>query len=75
VGEIFVDIAHYNDETGQYDDFVALDFSSSIAVSGNSGYQQIHLGMITWDVCRVRYDFTSGTGDLDISIFGKDLGA
>jgi len=75
VGDFFIDIAHYDDNSQTFDDWVPLTLASTPAASGASGFHQIHLGQVTFDAMRVRYVRTSGSGTLEVSIFAKDLGA
>ena len=53
--------------------WTALDFGSAISVSGNSGNHIINMNQLPYKAVRVRYVFTSGTGNITVKITAKML--
>lgn len=56
VGEIFIETRNNPDDTWR-----ALDFGSSISISGNSGFHDILIQKMCWKYMRARYAHTSGS--------------
>lgn len=59
---------------GEDDAWRALEFSSAINISGNSGDHRILLNETPFTDIRVVYNFASGTGTLDAIVTAKQVG-
>lgn len=75
VGNFFVDVAYQYPNTLEFTTWIALDFGSSIAISGNSGQHIITINDPPFQKLRLRYVATSGTGTLTATVFGANKGA
>ena len=60
---------------GEEDVWQALDFGSTISVSGNTGDHRIVLNELPFTDIRVDYTSSSGTGTIDAIITAKTQGA
>lgn len=75
VGELFVEAKKQKATSQTADlDWKALDFGSSISITGNSGDHEIILNSLDFTHLRVRYASTSGTGTLTAVITSKQVG-
>ena len=74
VGEIFVEASNHDLLSNIAAEWVALDFGSSIAVSGNSGTHLVDIEQFPYRRIRVRYARSSGVGSLTVVIHGKAQG-
>lgn len=74
-GEIKVEVADQFEKSGTVTTYQELDFLTPISLTGSSGSHQVIILVVAFDLLRVRYVRTSGSGDLDVTIFGKTLGA
>ena len=74
-GEIKVEVADQFEKSGTITTYQELDFTTPISLTGSSGSHQVIILVVAFDLLRVRYVRTSGSGDLDVTIFGKTLGA
>lgn len=72
VGAITVEVA--SDLVSGASGFVALDFGSTIDITGSPGKHTIRFDKIPFSVLRVRYTRTSGTGTMNIYLSGKTTG-
>lgn len=75
VGEIKIEVADEFEKSGLISTWQELTFTSPISVSGSSGSHQVIILVVAFDLIRVKYIRSSGSGDLDVVIFGKTLGA
>ena len=69
VGSMSIEFS--NDKTN----WIALDFGSTIAISGASGYHLIMVNLITFKYIRAKYNRTSGTGTLNAKLKAVSEGA
>ncbi len=75
VGTFFVDVSYLYPNTTIYSAWEALDFGSSIAISGNTGTHNISIQDAPFQKMRLRYVATSGTGALTATVFAANKGA
>lgn len=75
VGTVSVEGRLGNDQTATNTDWHALDFGSTISISGSSGSHTLVLEELPWTELRIKYTATSGTGNLTATLLSKDIGA
>jgi hypothetical protein len=68
VGTLFIEISNDNKT------FTALEFGSSISISGNSGTHTVTINQAPFGYLRARYALTSGTGNLTAILSSKQIG-
>ena len=75
IGEILIEVASSIKNTRNSTVWKALDFGSSILISGNSGGHAISLILVPFEKIRIRYVRTSGSATLNAYVTGKVVGA
>lgn len=73
VGAITVEVR--NAYSGVSGGWTALDFGTSIAITGNSGTHALNVHQTPYEELRVNYVRTSGTGTLYVTASAKTVGA
>jgi len=75
VGELIVECANppVVDKEADYQ-WTALDFGSTITISGASGSHAININQVPYSKMRLRYVRTSGTGSLTARLTIKQVG-
>ncbi len=75
IGELFVEVT--SDDVSSLlvtPTWSVLDFGSAIAVTGNSGSHSISVNQTGFPWMRLRYEATSGAGDMTAKIVAKQVG-
>lgn len=72
VGTIEVQVS--NDTAATPTTWTALDFGSSISISGNSGTHTININQNPFAKLRLAYTRTSGTGEVTAKLVMKQVG-
>lgn len=68
VGVIIVEVSNQKENPNESMEWVALDFGSSVAITGASGNHIINCNQLPFNAVRLRYVRTSGSGNLTATI-------
>lgn len=75
VGAFTIEVSNdYNLSTQNAGIWVALDFGSTIAISGNTGTHILSMNQLPYTYMRAKYTKTSGTGTLTAVLSTKQVG-
>lgn len=73
VGQLIVETSNDWDDKRATGTWTALDFGSTISISGNSGSHTIYINQVPFPWIRVRYARTSGIGSLTVILSTKEV--
>lgn len=75
VGVFTVEVSNdYNPQTNTSGTWIALDFGSTISVSGASGSHEISINQLPFSWMRQKYARASGSGTLNVFLSSKQVG-
>jgi hypothetical protein len=68
VGELVVEVSNQQENPNETITWTALDFGAPITISGNSGDHAISCNNLPFNALRLKYNATSGTGNLTATL-------
>lgn len=76
VGSFSVEVSNdYNNSNAiNSGTWIALDFGSTISISGSSGSHEININQLPYSWIRTKYTRTSGSGTLNVFLSAKQMG-